>query len=289
MEPAVTPEEDLSPLDLLRAELEQQIKDGTLQLPLLPNVAQEVLQLCSDDDTDASDLSDLIHRDQALASHMLRIANSPAYMARTEITSLQQAVARLGTAAISEIALAISLRGEIFDVPGYQKDITYIWRHSLGSALWGKTIGRELDKEAETAFLCGLLHHIGKPIVLHSMIKLSRAKEMEIKVADMRAMIDFHHTGVGILVADAWRLPAPVGAAIAHYYSYEDCEKYADLAMLTHCADLLATHLLDPGVMPEERVRASPVITDLNISDDQLDELFARREEINEWVESMVI
>ena len=106
--------------DPLRAAVAHRLATGQLSLPMLPRVASQVVALVGSPTTDANRLSELIHRDPALAGQVLRIANSPAYMPRMPIVSLQQAVSRLGLNVVSEIAFAASLQSGVFRVPGYE-------------------------------------------------------------------------------------------------------------------------------------------------------------------------
>src|SRR5690242_15336739 len=122
-------------MDQLEPVLVQRIGEGKIELPLLPQVAGQVMALTNDPSADAARLSALIHQDQSLAAHVLRIANSPAYMPRTPIVSLQHAVAMLGINLLSEIALTVSLKNSTLQVPGYEADVKQLWRHALASGL----------------------------------------------------------------------------------------------------------------------------------------------------------
>ena len=75
-----------------RIGLEARIESGKLDLPLLPDAAMEVMNLSNSEKANPGKLADILHRDQTLAGHVLRIANSPAYKPRMPITSLRQAV-----------------------------------------------------------------------------------------------------------------------------------------------------------------------------------------------------
>jgi len=78
-----------TPIEQLEQALIKRLERGEIELPLLPQVASQVMALTSDPSADAAKLSSLIHQDQALAAHVLRIANSPAYMPRSPVASLQ--------------------------------------------------------------------------------------------------------------------------------------------------------------------------------------------------------
>src|SRR5690348_9088012 len=96
--------------------LRDRIAAGTLELPVLPEVAAEVVARTGREECDLRALADLVRRDQAMATHFLRVANSPLYLPKTKIVSLQQALARLGMSAVREIALLISVKTRTFQV-----------------------------------------------------------------------------------------------------------------------------------------------------------------------------
>ena len=146
--------------------LVERIDKDRIDLPVLPQVAGRVMALANDPSADAARLSTLIHQDQALAAHVLRIANSPAYMPRTPIASLQHAVAMLGVNQLSEIAVTVSLKSGAVKIPGHEADIRQLWRHALASGAYAKEIARLRRYNVESAYLCGLLHAVGKPVVL---------------------------------------------------------------------------------------------------------------------------
>src|SRR6185436_6654207 len=102
----------------------------------------KVMALANDPAADASRLSALIHQDQALAAHVLRIANSPAYMPRYPIASLPHAVAMLGVNPFSELAIISPLKSGAVKKPGHEADIRQLWRHALASGAYAKEIER---------------------------------------------------------------------------------------------------------------------------------------------------
>src|ERR1700753_1385006 len=87
--------------------LARQIEDDTLDLPVLAGAAQKVMQMALDESVDPVHLADAIRNDTAMAGHLLRVANSPLYRARSAIVSLQQAISRLGMVQVREITLAL--------------------------------------------------------------------------------------------------------------------------------------------------------------------------------------
>ena len=63
----------------IAAKLQEGLDSSSLEMPVIPHVASKVFTLINDPHADVSDLPKLIHSDQSMASHVLRIANSAAY------------------------------------------------------------------------------------------------------------------------------------------------------------------------------------------------------------------
>ena len=268
-----------TPVERLEQALIQKIEAGEVELPLLPQAAGQVLALASDPASDAAKLSSMIHQDQALAAHVMRIANSPAYMPRSPVVSLQHAVAMLGMTLLSEIAFTASLKSGAFNVPGHEDDVKRLWRHSLASGAFAKEVARMRRVNVESAYLCGLLHEIGKPVVLQTVTSLAHAR-VALEKSVLHAWVDGYHSRVGALIAEKWSLPKQVAAAIQYYEDYDHSDSFRQECLLSCAADRLASHLLIPDDMPEETLRAHPVFAELNLYPNDIDQLLTRKDHV---------
>jgi len=199
-----------------------------LNLPLLPRAVTEVLALAGANDTDLRRLSGLVETDQSLAAHVLRAANSSAYAAAGPVTSLRQAMARLGMRAVARIALAAALGPRLFVAPGFEPLVRSLWRDSLTTALWARELVLRGGGDAELSFLCGLLHQIGRPVILHEALAAQRAGLVFDEALLLRLM-DRFATPVGLELATHWQLPDPVIATIAALGELEFHSGYDDV------------------------------------------------------------
>lgn len=276
-----------TPIEQLERSLLQKLEQGELELPLLPQVASRVMALTSDPAADAAKLSSLIHQDQALAAHVLRIANSPAYMPRSPVVSLQHAVAMLGINLLSEIAFTASLKAGAFQVPGHEDEVKQLWRHSLASGAFAKEVARARRVNVESAFLCGLLHAIGKPVVLRTAAVIAQKQNILADKPMLRMLMNGYHSRVGCLIADKWSLPKQVAEAIQYYSDYDHAVSFRQECLLTYVADRLATHLLTPDDMPEDSLRDHPVFAELNLYPNDIDQLVACRDKVLAVVNAM--
>jgi HD-like signal output (HDOD) protein len=267
--------------------LVERIDKDRIDLPVLPQVAGKVMALANDPAADAARLSALIHQDQALAAHVLRIANSPAYMPRTPIASLQHAVAMLGVNQLSEIAVTISLKSGTVKIPGYEADVRQLWRHALASGAYAKEIARMRRYNVESAYLCGLLHAVGKPVVLKTVTTIAAEMHVPLEPSAIIAFLDGYHSRIGNLIATEWSLPPQVADAITYYGIYEQAPSHRQEAMMTCLADRLATYILIPDSFDDNTLREHSVFADLNLYPNDIDTLLGLKDKILNLVDTM--
>lgn len=225
-----------------------------------------------------------------MAGHVLGVANSAAYAPKEPIVSLQQAISRLGLPTIAEIIVALSLKSRIFDVPGHQTKIRKMWMHSATSAVYAREAARLLRKNVEAAFLCGLLHDIGRPIVLQALIDAAREKtDRPVPSRVLELAMDEFHERVGVLTVEEWQLAPWVRDAVAYHHDHTRATDHRDEAMVTTLADLLSHWALDFECADESDFPAEhPVVGDLNLYGNDLITLLEKRGLVLEVAETFV-
>ncbi len=283
------PEQEL--LEGLRASLQDKLEQEDMDLPLLPQVANQVLTDSGDPNADVGKLSSLIQQDQSLAGQILRIANSPAYLPRSPIVSLQQAIAWLGLNMLSGIAFSISVQSGVFNIKGYESSVKDLWRHALTTGLYGKEIARKMRHNVENAFLCGLLHAIGKPVVLHTLIGMKKSNDAPLPWTVIEQLMQDYHVQMGGSIAQSWKLPEPVREAILLYqdHTYAQATSPTKGAIITCLADHMASFHLHPDSIPEATLRTLPVVQDLNFYPEDMNALLELRDTIHATVECMIL
>lgn len=256
---------------------------GELELPILPEVATKLLRMCNDPDVDGPQIAALIRRDQTIASNLLRIANSAVYSSGTPIVSLQQAIARLGILKIREIVVMISCKNRVFDVKGYEDEVRVSFKQSLAAAAFSQEIARALRKNVEDAFLCGLLHDIGRPVLIQAFVDAERKGMVDFERDIMLSVVEKMQVNVGGELIEKWQLPSKIAAAVRDHIDPKS--KNAD-ANLLHFAVDMVRHLFDNDSENDDSLRQHPMIPILNLYPDQLSEILDKQDEILAWVES---
>ena len=132
-------------------------------LPTPPGVAEQIISLSSNANSDIAVLTDIVSMDPALTVKMLRMANSPMYALQGKVDSLQKAVMMFGWNGTLNLALSFSLVSKITPSKGDGLDYDFFWKRSMTAAVacrhLGKVVGANLRKE--DFFLPALLQDIG--------------------------------------------------------------------------------------------------------------------------------
>jgi len=201
------------------------------------------------------------------------------------MVSLQQAIARLGMAMITEIALAASLNSKLFKAPTYDGRIAEVWNHALRTALWGKEVARISKRNVEASFLCGLLHSIGRPVILQAIYEYSTENDVAISYDEVLILEQQFHVVFGEVIVQKWQMPIIVQESVQYYQNYDDAPNNRDQAMVISGAAKISTVVASEGDIAE--VLEDPVFSDLNLYEDDIERLKQQEEHVKAGVEAM--
>ena len=159
-------------------QLNQQIESGNLALPVF-NVASAKLMALSNSELDAKEVEHLILSDQVLTAEVLRAANSSLFGGLSQINTIRNAIIRLGLMQVSHLAILTANRSQ-YDAkdPSLCGMIERLWTHASTTATAASWLARRLgfDREQECrSFLGGLLHDVGKLIILRALDEIKKA------------------------------------------------------------------------------------------------------------------
>jgi len=266
----------------LAERFQAELASRSLDVPLLPTVAAEVLSSSLDDQSNAARLAELIQQDQGLASHLLRVVNSPVFRGNSEIVALQQAIARLGMERIREIALTVSLKGTMLQAGPFENLVSAAWQHGLRTALWSKEIARAAIKNVETAYLCGLLHNIGTPLVINRLAQL----DSDLSQSDMIELADLFNTPAGLLLVEEWRLPGSVDLTIRFLDDFTSAKNAKDSVAVVAAGRLVAEQQA-LAQLNVELILQNPALQHLNFYPDDIEKLLEKAPDIALTMESM--
>ncbi len=267
----------------------EKLEKKEFDLPPLPQVASQVLSLTTDSDANAAQLSALIQQDPVLASRIFQIANSAALGPQRHIESLQQAIAWLGLNNVAGTAFSLSVQSGVFNVAAYESEVRGLWTHSLATGFYGKAIASKIGQDQDMAFLCGLLHGIGKPFVVHTVNQFRKISDPPLPWKAMIILMKEAYIEVGWHLGEAWDLPGPVKEAINLHedHAYHLATSPTKGAVITCLAKHLASRFLGLETIEDDALRVLPVVQDLGILEDDMNLLLESRETIQAQVDAM--
>lgn len=191
-------------------------------LPPMSASAQKVIEISGNPNAAAHDLQEVIQYDQALSTHLLRVANSPFYSPRNPVTEVQRAVVMLGFEQVKKICVYYATQG-ILKKPGLAEKL--LWEHSLGVSIAARAIAERWHPDlAPSAFTAGLLHDVGKSVLLgipeadYETLMRTFYNSGEPLVALEAEHLGVTHEVVGGEVAVHWKLPEMLVAAIRYHH-----------------------------------------------------------------------
>lgn len=207
----------------------QELLSERVNLPSLPDVVTRLNALVDDPKVGLRQIGELISRDGALTAKILRIANSAYYGLKEPVLSPEAAATVLGARSLRNIALQASVFKHYEHLSQVQDfDLEGVWRHGvltghLSQAMAKKT-RKPLGISAEEFYTCGLLHDLGKVIMLenlreeyiHVFREARRVREAVHNVEEH--LLGYTHIDVGALLAAKWRLPEVVARAIEYHH-----------------------------------------------------------------------
>jgi putative nucleotidyltransferase with HDIG domain len=224
---------------------------GTVELPMVPILASRVLDLVQSDRATIRGLTEVIQKDQVIASKILKLANTMLYAARNEVTGLNQAVVRMGFTEVRNLVVGLTLGSTMTDKNVYGDRGTQLQLHSIGAAYCAKTVADKVrGLNAEEAFMCGLFHDIGKMVLLKIAWDLQAESGRKPVPAAVDAVLEHYHASAGALALRKWGLPTVLEDAIRFHHEPESTEAAPTLARVTYAADRMC-HLYGFGCEPE--------------------------------------
>lgn len=229
-------------------------------LPSLPIVVMELLSSFEQQDINISALAEKVSHDQALAAKTLRLANSSFYGLSRKVTTIQQAITILGFDSVRALISAASITGNFPADRDSSFNFQAFWRHAVGTALCSKQIARAAGLNQDYAFVCGLLHDIGKlvlttrfPSQYQEAMNYRDAHDCHILKAE-KAVLGVDHPLVGRLLAENWKFPVLMQKAILNHHG-PDQSDLGNIPSVVHVANAIV-HALDitdepNGLVPE--------------------------------------
>jgi HD-like signal output (HDOD) protein len=255
--------------DLLENAAIKDVISGLGSIPSLPAIYEQAVQELQSPDPSIARLAAIISQDAPMTAKILQLANSALLGVRCNISNAAQAVTLIGFDMIRSLVISVHIFSQLDEHQVEELDVPQLWRHSLSTASIARSIAqyeRSAKPVLEDCFTAGLLHDIGKLILIASLPHkykrvISRVLKENIPLlqAEQEAF-NCTHAEVGAYLIGIWGLPHAIVEAVA-WHHLPSAAPSKGLAPVTavHVADaLLASgefrHLCSEGVLDQKHL-----------------------------------
>jgi diguanylate cyclase (GGDEF)-like protein len=219
-------------------------------IPVPPAGIALVMRRASDPEVSFAQLSRCIEHEPALATEVLRLANSSAYSSGAEITTAHQAVVVLGARVIRNMAVTCAVRAAMRDIhaPGF--NMNRFWEDSLRRAVLAKRIALKRGTvDPADAFTVGLIQDVGTLLLAVQNPRRARQLDEATRLtSDLRIVREEEIAGQGHPeafgeAAAAWQLPDDLVAAVRFHHAPTTVRpdgRLRHLVEVCHAADVVA-------------------------------------------------
>lgn len=261
----------------------QEVKPTDLPAP--PKSAFRVIEACTEENVDASNLGSIISKDPVLAVELLRIANSAYFGFSNQITSVARAITIIGHRALKSIVLCIAIRDALKpdQIPSFPID--EYWHTAIEKAVCAKVLAKVVKHDEDICFTAGLIQDFGLLVLFHLNHNLiSEWPRISGTLPDERYELERQlfgdtHDKIGYQLADDWGLPEELTIAIGfHHHSVPD-NVSSDVKMIcdiVHCAEWMAS-VYSAKDKRKSMIQCRKILSDrLNLTVEQVNSLLTQ-------------
>ncbi len=245
-------------------------------IPTFPSVVSHLMKQLRDPEAGLEDISASISGDPGLCVLVLRMANSPLYrpgFAAPATLSIPRAVHLLGRKAVESTVLSYALKSMLRTSTLAEK---LLWEHAVACAVSAAEVVRIMgSKNLDTAYVCGLLHDVGKivmcrrfPEAMHAILEDQYNQSSEdswpSSVASEKSRLGIDHCQVGAVCLNVWQCGEEAAVACAYHHRPRDAGGRSVWPAVIRVADLLC-HKLEYGPIRCPAMEMGPVQRALRI------------------------
>ena len=214
--------------DLLRDDTLKKIVAGIKNLPSVPVLYNLIVSEMQSAEPSIKKVGHLISQDVSMSAKILQLVNSSFFALPLKITDPQQAAVYVGIESLKSLVLSIhafSSISEDAELCGFS--LLKMWRHSLRTGRLAADIARAENsdrKVVEEAMIAGMLHDIGKLILLkmprqyNKVVELTETTNCSFVEAEY-AVMGASHAELGAYLLGLWGLPGNVVEAVAFHHN----------------------------------------------------------------------
>jgi HD-like signal output (HDOD) protein len=253
-------------------------------LPLMPGLMRDALALGLAPDVTPQALIKRISAEQQLAARVLQLANLAANAPLRAVTSIDEAVVRLGTRAVQRALMSACM--ESWAQPNiYGAEGRALMSHALGTGCMAALVAEAVNADPDEAFAYGLLHDVGKLFLLKLRSDFARRRGAAPSRDEFDRTVTARHAEIGEMAMHRWGLPAALGEPIRFHHAPLQAPTYGTEATIAYVANRLS-HRYGFGctAIPDASLTEDSICASSGVTDRWLAEMDGKAESIFEGI-----
>ena len=225
------------------AELLGKFTSGKINPPVMPQVVRELQTVIKQPKSTPEQLAEVIEKDPTISLRLISVANSPVYRGITEIRNVKTAIPRLGLKETLNIVMAIANKS-LYESKNVNFKILMdrLWVHALACDYGSKLIAQTLKlDDLEKYFLMGLIHDIGKILLLNAFSEVSTGKLLSMDA--IHANVQEAHIGLGSILLKRWGFDKEFINVISHHEDVEFSPDTVKEILVVHLSNMLTRQI----------------------------------------------
>lgn len=226
------------------------IESDAVKLPVFNSASARIQQEMAKSEPSIPVIEKIITSDQALATQVLKIANSSFYRGLAEVGTVRAAIMRLGMEEIAKVVLLATSRQHFHSTDkAINAMMKKLWQHAVGCAYGTVWLSRRYSYgvDQSQAFFGGLFHDVGKLLILVIIEQVKRKnKTLNITEALLLEAMARLHAREGAKLLAQWNMPEYFWVIARDHHNQELDEKNF-LLLLVRMANLVC-HKLGIGL-----------------------------------------
>ena len=225
------------------AEILGKFKAGKINPPVMPQVVREMQTVIKQPTSTPEQLAHVIEKDPTISLRLISVSNSAVYRGITEIRNVKNAIPRLGLKETLNIVMAITNKN-LYESKNVKFKILMdqLCVHALACAYGSKLIAKTLKlDDLDKYFLMGLIHDIGKILLLNAFSEVSRGQSLRMDA--IQTNIQEAHIGLGRMLLKRWGFDAEFINVINHHEDVEFSPDTVKEILVVHLANMLTRQI----------------------------------------------
>lgn len=215
-------------------------------LPVFARTVRDISHIANSEATSASDLSQVIGQDAAMAVRILQIANSSLFnLQNRSVETISEAVVLVGFNAVRELAISVSVIEELLKGDQHGQ-LGAIMARAFHAAAQAKFLAeRQSVSGTEEVFVAALLKQVGEMAFWARAERDAERLEAQLQqgvpaAKAQRSILGFELADLGRLLAEDWSLGSLVTEVLDG--RHDDVPNVASVSQGHHVAEVLETH-----------------------------------------------